>query len=387
MVLPENLGREVSDYIKNLLNKDAIVLDDQKRVLVASDTRLIDTTVKLSGDADDLTSYKVLDINGRNQLLIPLKYQTKNLAFLIIDADSEEIKNFATLIKSFSELLIQQYYENNKPILDSTDQFFSKIFTNFNYGNLPQYEAEAKLLGYDTGIKRIGIAIHLKGFWEKCLLDFDQASFERDDVIKNWKRNIEQSFNSFFTKNADLIIAYIGNDKFVVFKGVENGDEENVKKLLKKSYKSIFESLQSHRIESITSGFGNAYSGIDGLITAKRESELTLELGQKIWGDNQSYYFGDLGMLSILGDGDRDKKIHFADQLLSKLSNEELNKTLECFFQHNLNLTETADEMGIHRNTVIYRLNQITKTLEADPRIFEQAMTIKIALLIKSLFG
>jgi len=69
------------------------------------------------------------------------------------------------------------------------------------------------------------------------------------------------------------------------------------------------------------------------------------------------------------------------------LRNAELNKTLETFFDNDLNLTETAEQMGIHRNTVIYRLNQITKVLGADPRIFEQAMSIKVALIIKSLFG
>jgi len=219
------------------------------------------------------------------------------------------------------------------------------------------------------------------------LLDFDQPSFERDEIIKNWKRNIEQSFNSFFTKNADLIVAYTGNDRFVIYKGVDNSNEEATKKLLKKSYKSIFESLKSHRIKSVTVGFGNAYAGLLGLISSQREAELSLELGQRISGKDNSYYFGDLGLLSIIGDGDRDKKVDFADRLLNKLRNDELKKTLECFFENNLNLTETAEKMGIHRNTVIYRLNQIAKTLDADPRVFEQAMSIKIALIIKSLFN
>jgi carbohydrate diacid regulator len=123
------------------------------------------------------------------------------------------------------------------------------------------------------------------------------------------------------------------------------------------------------------------------LVDAYREANLAVDFGERLWGMNKSYYFGDLGILSILGEGNREKEIQFAEQLLSKLTNEDLLQTLECFFDQNLNLTETAQHMGIHRNTVIYRLNQISTILGVDPRVFEQAMTIQIALLIKRLFG
>lgn len=387
MALAEPLGREVSNYIRNLLNKEVHVIDEKKQCIASPDVSLIGTPIKLPDLVEELSSPKQYESDGKAKVVIPLRYKSKNIAYILFDESVEEINNYSLLIKSFAELLILQHYENNKPILDPTDNFIVELFENYNSNDKSKYEAEAKVLGYDLSQKRVAISIYLKGFWDNCLLDLDQPSFERDQVIKTWKRNLEQSINSFFTKNADLLIAYVGNDKFVLFKSVEGSDEESVKKMLKKSYKSIFEPLKNHRVKSITVGFGNAYSGIDGLIGSRREADLTLELGQRIWGENQSYYFGELGLLSILGDGDRDKKIEFANSLLTKLRNEELNKTLESFFDNNLNLTETAEEMGIHRNTVIYRLNQITKVLGADPRIFEQAMSIKIALIIKSLFG
>lgn len=387
MVLAEPLGREVSDYIKNLLGKDVHIVNEKKQFVASPDSSLLGKNIELPNFVEELSAPRQCEIDSKQRVVIPLRHQNKNVAYILFDEDSNEIKNYSMLIKSFAELLIQQYYENNKPTLDPTDSFGIELFENYNFGNKLKYEAEAKVLGYDLSKERLAICIHLDGFWQNCLLDADQPSFERDQVIRNWKRNLEQSINSFFTKNADLIIAYVGDDRFVVFKSVAESDGESVKKMLKKSYKSIFEPLKNYRIKNITVGFGNAYSGIEGLIRARREADLTLELGQRIWGENQGYYFGELGLLSILGDGDRNKKIEFSNSLLTKLRNEDLSKTLESFFDNNLNLTETAEQMGIHRNTVIYRLNQITKTLGADPRVFEQAMSIKIALIIKSLFG
>ena len=387
MKIPESLGREIKDYITTLLNREVIVLDKDSKCISSPDQSQVNQKIEWV-DESRHRDYSDVSVNSKKMLLIPLMEKTDDKMFLLMEMESgDNYDQLVPLVKSFSELLIDQYIENNQPKLDTVDHFVIKLLNNASTNDLPYYNSEAKALGYDTSIKRIAIVLHLKGFWENCLLDFDQASFERDQVIQNWKRNIEVAINSFFTKNNDLISAYVGSDRFVVFKAVDNATEKDVILHLKKSYKAIFEPIKSHRISGLTVGFGSSHEGIEGLISAYRESDLTLELGEKIWGENRSYYFEDLGILSIIAQGDRERKVDFATKLLSRLNNEDLHKTLECFFENNLNLTETALRMGIHRNTVIYRLNQITKSLNADPRVFEQAMSIKIALMIKGLFG
>ncbi len=386
MLLNQTIGRKIKDYISSLLSKDVVITDVDGSCLSSPDIKEVGQRLKLPAEVNSLQTPQNLKYNGETKLFIPLEYQREKVAILIFSENGEKIKEYLPLIKSFAELIIQQYYENNKPVLDSTDQFVTKLLNNSSPSEYPIYESEAKVLGYDLSSLRLAIVIHLDGFWEKCLLSIDQPSFERDQVIKNAKKNIETAINSFFSKNNDIIIAYLGNDKFAVFKSVAQTDEEMMRKYLKKSYKSIFEPLKNYRIRNIAVGFGNAYSNISGLITAYREADLSLELGQKLWGEDKSYYFGDLGILTVLGEGNREKNIQFANQLLYRMRNEDLNKTLECFFDQNLNLTETALKMGVHRNTIIYRLNQISKILGADPRIFDQAMSIKIALLIQRLF-
>jgi len=385
--ITKTLGGEIKNYVHNLLGNEAIILDQDGNfitVLGEEEAQNFDFASILV--QSDPKSYKAKD--GKQFLSIPLEFQNQKVAYLILDESKEKLDKYSSLIKSFAELLIQQYYENNKPALDSTDQFIIKLLNNAGINDFPFYESEAKSLGYNLDVPRLAIVVHLNGFWENCLLSFDQPSFQRDEVIKNHKRTIETAINSFFSKNTDIIIAYLGNDKFVVFKAINKNDEANVIKFLRKSYKAIFEPLKNSRIVNYAVGYGNSYTGISGMINAFKEADLSIELGQKIWGPDKSYFFNDLGILSILGQGNRDKNLSFADQLLAKMStNEDLNKTLECFFDKNLNLTETAEKLGVHRNTIIYRLNQISKILGADPRIFEQAMTIKIALLIKRLLA
>lgn len=386
MQITRSLGQEIRSSIKNLLKKDVLVVDSEGICVSAPDEDLIGKNIDLPRELFLETETRAVNYAGESQLAIPLRLDTETVAALLVPGILEDMENSVPLLKSFAELLVQQYQVTNQPVLDSTDQFIAKVIHHATPAEIPFYESEATVLGYDLTVPRLAVVVHLKDFWNKCLASLDQHSFEREDIIKDWKRKIEDKLSGFFTQGTDNVVAYIGKDKFVIYKAVD-GNEETVVNLLKKSHKAIFEPLKNFHIDTITVGFSNADSGVQGLIDAYREADLALEFGTRLWGSNKSYYFGDLGILSILGEGNREKEVAFANQLLGKLTNADLVETLECFFEENLNLTETARRMGIHRNTVIYRLNQIAHILDVDPRIFEQAMTIKIALLIKKLFG
>lgn len=62
---------------------------------------------------------------------------------------------------------------------------------------------------------------------------------------------------------------------------------------------------------------------------------------------------------------------------------EETLRTIDMLFQKNLNLTDTAKALFIHRNTLIYRLDKIEKLLGFDLRRFEDCFQLKLLLRIK----
>lgn len=51
--------------------------------------------------------------------------------------------------------------------------------------------------------------------------------------------------------------------------------------------------------------------------------------------------------------------------------------TLDLFMNCNLNVSETARQLGVHRNTLIYRFEQFEKYTGLDPTEFSNAVKIK----------
>ena len=61
---------------------------------------------------------------------------------------------------------------------------------------------------------------------------------------------------------------------------------------------------------------------------------------------------------------------------------EETIETINKFFENSLNVSETSRQLYIHRNTLVYRLDKLQKATGLDLRVFDDAITFKIALMV-----
>lgn len=66
----------------------------------------------------------------------------------------------------------------------------------------------------------------------------------------------------------------------------------------------------------------------------------------------------------------------------ARLFNEEMLSTIEKFFENSLNLSETARQLYIHRNTLVYRLDKVQNKTGLDLRAFDDAVTFKLMILL-----
>ena len=69
---------------------------------------------------------------------------------------------------------------------------------------------------------------------------------------------------------------------------------------------------------------------------------------------------------------------------MPKEIDEELLSTVQKFFENNLNISETSRQLYVHRNTLVYRIEKLQKVTGLDMRVFEDALTFKIALMVSN---
>ena len=59
------------------------------------------------------------------------------------------------------------------------------------------------------------------------------------------------------------------------------------------------------------------------------------------------------------------------------------SRTIQKFFENNLNVSETSRKLFVHRNTLVYRLEKIKKLTGLDLREFDHAIVFKVALMVR----
>lgn len=133
-----------------------------------------------------------------------------------------------------------------------------------------------------------------------------------------------------------------------------------------------------------------AYSGIMNQLTelnnAWQETSLALKVGKLFYSEQTVFPYDRLGIGRLI----YGLPVMVCEGFLKELFgndipdsiDEEITSTINRFLQNNLNIAETSRQLHMHRNTLIYRLDQVEKRTGLDLRKFEDAMTFKIASLV-----
>ncbi len=134
-------------------------------------------------------------------------------------------------------------------------------------------------------------------------------------------------------------------------------------------------------------GIGTIVNHIRDLAGAYKEAQIAIDVGKVFETERTIINYENLGIGRLIYQlpttlCDMFLKEVFKKNPIDSLSEETLF-TINKFFENNLNVSETARKLFVHRNTLVYRLEKIKKMTGLDIREFDDAITFKVALMVK----
>ena len=140
--------------------------------------------------------------------------------------------------------------------------------------------------------------------------------------------------------------------------------------------KTIVDNLHAEAMVRVRVGYGNTVNTLQDIAKSYQEAKMALEVGRIFNVEEETISYGKLPMSlcemfikEIFGE----RNIDLDDETMV---------TIQKFFENSLNISETARQLYIHRNTLVYRLERLEKMIGLDIRKFEDAMTFKIAMMV-----
>lgn len=204
-----------------------------------------------------------------------------------------------------------------------------------------------------------------------------------ETTLDNEVNSLELLKNMFAGKTNDFVTA-VDEKNLIVVKRVEDGEgyEE-----IRKTACKIFDLFNAKRKDNIIHvSYGTIVKEIREVSRSYKEAKMALDVGKIFFDEENVIAYSALGIGRLIYQLPIPLCKMFIGEIFGGQSpddfDEETLTTINKFFENSLNVSETSRQLYIHRNTLVYRLDKLQKSTGLDLRVFEDAITFKIALMV-----
>lgn len=186
----------------------------------------------------------------------------------------------------------------------------------------------------------------------------------------------------FATKTKDFITA-VDEKNIIIVKEVK--PNETYRDMEQTAF-VVLDTLNTEAMSRVHIAYGTIVNSIKEVSRSYKEAKMALDVGKIFYSDRNVVAYSNLGIGRLI----YQLPIPLCKMFIREIFNgkspddfdEETLSTINKFFENNLNVSETSRQLFIHRNTLVYRLDKIQKSTGLDLRVFEDAITFKIALMV-----
>ena len=308
--------------------------------------------------------------------------------FCVLDTEGKELAATFDMAKDCGEAVLSFVESPADSQVIQGCQFF-KIFDEqrLEYVLLADGETEdVYMLGKIAAFQIQSLLVAYKERFDKdkfiknLLLDnllLVETSHEKDSAALDNVRNLLGG------KSRDFITA-VDEKNIIVVKELSDKDGN---KELEKMAKEMLDTLQAEGgDEQIHIAYGTIVSDIKEVSKSYKEAKLALDVGKIFFDEKDIVAYTTLGIGRLIYQLPLPLCKMFIKEIFEAKSpddfDEETLTTINKFFENSLNVSETSRQLYIHRNTLVYRLDKLQKSTGLDLRVFEDAITFKIALMV-----
>ena len=132
--------------------------------------------------------------------------------------------------------------------------------------------------------------------------------------------------------------------------------------------------------------YGTIVNELKDVSKSYKEAKMALDVGKIFYSEKKVTAYNTLGIGRLIYQLPVNLCRIFIDEIFGDNVPYELDEetltTINKFFENNLNVSETSRQLFVHRNTLVYRIEKLQKSTGLDIRVFDDALTFKIALMV-----
>ena len=187
----------------------------------------------------------------------------------------------------------------------------------------------------------------------------------------------------FPDRQNDFVLNMGDSDVVLIHQLPESGHDKEIQRVAT----LLEEALRVGGENRVVIGIGTVALHLRELAKCYKEAQIAIEVGKVFDTEKYIINYENLGIGRLIYQLPTTLCEMFLMEVFKKNPIDSLDQetlfTIHKFFENNLNVSETARKLFVHRNTLVYRLEKIKKLTGLDLREFDDAITFKVALMVK----
>ena len=186
----------------------------------------------------------------------------------------------------------------------------------------------------------------------------------------------------FVPQTGDYIVS-IDEHSIVLIKELsEKAGREEIEEVAN----TIVDMFNTEAMLSVRVAYGNPVNELKDVSKSYKEAKMALEVGSIFYDYKKVISYETLGIGRLIYQLPQNLCRIFIKEIYGDTKPEDIDEeiltTVNKFLENSLNVSETSRQLYIHRNTLVYRIEKLQKAIGLDMRVFDDALTFKIALMV-----
>lgn len=355
-MLTHEMAEDIVRETMKILGRNINIMDENGIILSSGDPERVNHFHEAAGEAAAQRKPVVISEKDSGNwrgtqpgINLPIQFQGNVIGVVGISGVPEEVNDFGTLVATMTELMIQQKYLLNQVEWRQHTQAF--LLEEILREGPPFESIEQKLQLLE---------IKLAPPYELFVFDLHEP---RGHVTP---REIYHEVEHLLKGHGVIYNLADMNTLTVLFSGKRH--EQSCFKLQKR----LAEYYGKVRV-----GHGREVNGLDQIYGSFLETRKALKISKAPVVSPKDFE-ARIKWLQV----DEEDRTSFAGRILQGLP-QDLEESLVVFFETDLNLSQAAKTLYLHRNTLVYRLDKVKEWTGYDPRNFLDALTLQLAVWSK----
>jgi len=203
-----------------------------------------------------------------------------------------------------------------------------------------------------------------------------ETHLEKDGIVT-------ELLKGMFTSHSGDYITAVDESSVILIKSLETGYTDET---LMNVAETIVSLMNSEAMLDVKVSFGTVVQELKDVSKSYKEAKMALDVGKIFYAERKTIAYSTLGIGRLIYQLPINLCKMFIEEIFGDNVPYDLDEetliTINKFFENNLNVSETSRQLFVHRNTLVYRIEKIQKSMGLDLRSFDDALTFKIALMV-----